>query len=572
MKNALKRILPILLVLAIICSICWYLFIYDTDFTKEILLSQARYFESIGKHTVSEWFYNAAYQQSQYNSDVAIELAQQFKKAGNYSRAEYTLSKAIAAGGTVDLYIALCSTYVEQDKLLDAVTMLDNVSDPAIKEQLQILRPGAPVADPPAGFYSQYQTIHITSDKGTLYVSSDGEMPSVKQDLYQDDITLVSGQNKIYAVSVAENGLVSPLSIFGYTVGGVIEEVTLTDPALDAHVRKLLGYSAEKTILSSDLWKITELTMPAGVQSYTDLQRFPYLTSLQITGSEGTGMQALSYLANLETLNITDAHLSSNDLSVIAALPKLTHLTLSGCRLSVIGNLSGAQNLQYLDLSNNTIRDVSALSFMVQLKSLNLSNNALTNLSYISALSNLQVLDVSYNSIASVVPLSACTSLTELNISNNSVSALSGLETLDNLEKLNASANQLTSVARLAENETLVELILSRNTILEIDSLSHLNKLTYLDVSYNEISALPQWKKSCALTTIDASHNQLTSVDVLGGLVNLNMVVLDYNNITSVDALIQCHNIIRVDVMENPIASVDKLKELEIIVNYTPNL
>ncbi len=572
MKNALKRILPILLTLIIICSICWYLFIYDTDFTKEILLGQARYFDGIGKFAVSEWFYNAAYQQSQYNSDVAIELADQFKKAGNYSRAEYTLSKAIAAAGTVDLYIALCNTYVEQDKLLDAVTMLDNVSDPAIREQLQTLRPSAPVADPPAGFYSQYQTIHIESNSGTLYVSNDGEIPSIKADLYQDGITLVSGQNKIYAVSVAENGLVSPLSTFGYTVGGVIEEVTFTDPVLDAHIRDLLGYSAEKTILSSDLWKITELTMPAGVKNYADLQRFPYLTSLQIENSEVSGMQALSYLANLEKLSITNAHLTSNDLSVIASLPNLTHLTLSNCRLAVINNLSGAHNLQHLDLSSNTIRDVSALSFMAQLRSLNLSHNALTNLSYISALSNLQVLDVSYNSIASVVPLSSCTSLTELNISNNSVSAMTGLETLNNLQKLNASANQLTDVAQLAENKELSELILSRNTLLDIDALGSLNKLSYLDVSYNEIAALPQWKKSCALTTLDASHNQLTSVDVLGGLGSLNLVVLDYNNITSVDALAQCYNIIRVDVMENPITSVDKLKELEILVNYTPNI
>lgn len=572
MKTALKRAIPILLVLATLFSIGWYLFIYDTDFTKEVLLSQARYFEKIGKHSVSEWFYNTAYQHSQYNSDVAIELAEQFKQNGNYSRAEYTLSKAIAAAGTVDLYIALCSTYVEQDKLLDAVSMLDNVSDPAIRQQLDQLRPDAPSADLPAGFYSQYHNVHIESGDAALYVSTDGEIPSVKADTYHDSITLVSGENKIYAVAIAENGLISPLSIFGYTIGGVIEEVTISDPALDAHVRELLGFSAEKAILSSDLWGITELTMPGEVSSYSDLLYFPYLTSLTITGSEVAGMQPLSYLANLVNLSITDARLSSNDLAVIAALPNLENLTLSNCRLSVISNLAGAHKLQNLDLSNNTIRDVSALSFMTQLKTLNLSHNALTNLSYLSALSNLEVLDVSYNSIASIVPLTSCTSLTQLNIANNSISALTGIEPLVNLTKFNAADNLLTDTSLLLHNTNLETLILSRNTLTEIGALGALNKLSYLDISYNEIAALPQWKKGCALTQINASHNQLTSVDVLGGLGNLNTVLLDYNNITSVDALCNCPNIIRVDVMENPVTNVDKLKEMKIIINYTPNI
>ena len=133
MKRALKRILPILLGIVVIVSIVWYLFVYDRDFTRDMLLTQARFFEGQGNHTVAAWLYDQAYRQSEDNESVAIELAEQFKAAGNYTKAEYTLSNAIADGGSAELYVALCKTYVEQDKLLDAVTMLDNITDAAVQ-------------------------------------------------------------------------------------------------------------------------------------------------------------------------------------------------------------------------------------------------------------------------------------------------------------------------------------------------------------------------------------------------------------------------------------------------------
>ena len=201
MKRFFKILIPIILVIVIIACIGWYLFIYDRDFTRDMLLQGARYFEDIGNHEVSGWFYDQAYKQADNNDAVAIELAEQHKLSGNYTKAEYTLTKAISDGGSAELYIALCKTYIEQDKLLDAVKMLDAVLkedssvDPQVRQQLQHLRPAAPTTAQNPGFYSQYISAEIACESGTLYVNPHGEYPSLKDAPYSEPITLADGEN-----------------------------------------------------------------------------------------------------------------------------------------------------------------------------------------------------------------------------------------------------------------------------------------------------------------------------------------------------------------------------------------
>ena len=107
MKRTMKRILPILLSLVVICSIIWYLFVYDRGFMQDILLSSARFCEQYGNHSIATWLYNQAYLQSGNADSVIIELAERFKKTGNYTQAEVVLTRAIAENGSVDLYVAL---------------------------------------------------------------------------------------------------------------------------------------------------------------------------------------------------------------------------------------------------------------------------------------------------------------------------------------------------------------------------------------------------------------------------------------------------------------------------------
>lgn len=570
MKRVLKRILPIFLCLIVICSIAWYLFIYDPDFTQAMLLSGARYFENQGNHTIATWLYNQAYYQSGNDDDVIIELADQFKNNGNYTKAEVTLSKAISDGGTVKLYTALSQIYIEQDKLLDAANMLDNITDPELKAQLDALRPSAPVANPAPGFYNQYITVHFEIETpGQLFVSDDGDFPSVRTDLYKDPVQLSAGENTIYAISVGENGLVSQPSYFGYTVGGVIEEITISDPVMDALLRDMIGVESDAKLMTNDLWSITELTVPADATDLSDLAKLPYLQTLVIENKSISTLQMISSLSLLNKLTIRSCLLSSADLSIIGALPNLEHLVLSDCSLSNIESLSSSSHLVTLDLSNNAIRDVTPLSFMQDLIRLDLSNNALTNLSPLSALTSLQELNVSYNSLTSIAPLISCTSLTKLFASANQLTDLPNLSN-ENLALLDVSNNLLTNVDILGQYTSLTDLNVSKNQLTDISALSALTNLKYLQFSRNEVTTLPEWKTSAALVAIDGSYNKLTSVAPLKGMMGLNRVILDYNEIANINPLADCYNLIQVDIFGNPVADVTKLTDLDIIVNYDP--
>jgi len=408
MKKSLRIIVSLLMVLLILASIVWYLFVYDRAFTRDTLLQQARFHDLHGNSRISAMMYDFAYVFSDQDEDVAIELANQYKADGNYTKAEYTLTAAIKNNPTVDLYVALCRAYVEQDKLLDAVNLLDNIGNPQMKEQLDALRPTAPAPDCEAGFYSEFVDVRLSSNGKYIFYTMDGEYPSTEGDFYKSAITLPSGETLIYAVAVAENGLVSPLTSLGYTITGVIQEVTFADPAVEAAARQLLDMTGEKPVLSNQLWEITEFTMPEGVKTYEDLQWMPYLKTLSICGQNIQTLAPLASLAQLEDLDLSGSRFPVDDMQIIANLPALKVLAMSDCGLSTISDLYAAQNLTHLYLSDNTIRNLDPLTSMTTLKELYLQHNAVTNLSDISSLINLEILDVSFNSMTSFAPIATC--------------------------------------------------------------------------------------------------------------------------------------------------------------------
>ena len=370
MKKALKVIIPLLLTVAVLCSMAWYFLVYDRDFTKDMLLWSARTLEQEGKHELAAWVYNITYEQASYDDDIAIELANQYKTIGNYTKAEYTISEAIASKPTTDLYMALSNLYVQQDKLLDAVALLDNLTSLEIKTELDAMRPAAPVLTPEPGFYTQYVTVSAKSEDATLFVNTKGEYPTTEKDLYTAPITLPQGETVIYALAVSDNGLVSPLTVSGYTIGGVIEKVTFSDPAMEEAIRAAVGADANDVIFSNALWNIKSFTVPAEAKTYTDLALLPYLESLTIPEAvkgELVNVKGLSYLTEL---HIEKGTLGEEELAAIGQLTGLKRLTLSSCGISSIAALDHMNDLVYLDLSNNTIRNLSVISDMQELEEL----------------------------------------------------------------------------------------------------------------------------------------------------------------------------------------------------------
>lgn len=573
MKRALKIIVPIVLAIAVIVCTGWYFFKYDTQFTRDLLVNQARRFEANGNHRMATWFYDLAYRQSGEDETVALELADYYRSIGNYTKAEYTLSNAISDGGTIDLYIALCRTYVEQDKLLDAVTMLDNVSHPFIKQMLNQMRPQSPTASPERGFYDKYISVALDAPDGTIYATTDETYPSTKDEPYSQPLALGGGDTVIYALTVGDNGLVSPMSVFGYTITGVIEEVKLVDPAIDRVVRQYLQVDADHQLYSNELWNITALVVPGDAKSLDDLYRLPYLKQLAIQDNSFEDLEILSALRSLEELVLSNVPVTPEDLEVIAGLPMLQSLTLRNCNLSDIISLATSTGLTYVNLSGNTIGDLSALSTMTNLEYLDLSHNAVTDLSILKMLPKLVELDLSYNSVSSAAQLRDCTSLAILNLSSNALTDVTGLETLTELRSLSVANNKITDIQPLANNTKLGDLDISSNNITDISSLNALNELFTLNFSYNQVEKLPKFNKDCALVFIKGTHNRISSLSRLSGLKNLNTVMMDFNeNISSISVLADCPHLVEVSVYGSKVSIADAtvLTDMNIIVKYSP--
>ena len=572
MKKTIRILAAALMVMVILASIVWYLFIYDRAFTRDTLLQQARFHDLHGNSKISALFYDFAYVFSDQDEDVAIELANQYKADGNYTKAEYTLTAALKNNPTSDLYVALSRAYVEQDKLLDAVNLLENISNPQLKAQVDALRPSTPAADYAAGYYSQYMDIHFSSTGKYIFYTTDGDYPSTKGSVYQNRISLPAGETAVYAISVGENGLVSPLTVLNYTITGVIEEVTFSDPAMEAALRQLVGADAEDTVYTNQLWNISEFTVPEGTASFEDLKLLPYLQKLTIREHNMDSLSHLSTLASLKTLDLSGTRFPVEDISYLATLPSLTELDLSHCGLSTIAGISDSQSLTVLNLSNNTIRNLEALAPMSTLTELDLSHNAVTSLSSLSSLANLSKLLVNYNAVKSLEPLASCVKLSHLEADYNELSKLKGIEHLPLLTHLSVDYNTISDVTLLNGCLDMVNLSIASNDITDISSLFTLTKLQIFDFSGNKVEALPDWPDGCALTTIDGSYNALTSISGLKNMEKLTHVYMDYNLLTNIDSLAENFCLVQVNVYGNAIPDVEKLRDHDIIVNYDPTV
>ena len=552
MKHALKIILPIILILALIIGACCFFLIVRRDLTESIFVYWGEHFYEAGRYSRAVSFYKAAMHFAPKDADLAIRLADAYKKSGNYTKAEYTLVSAITQiPDSVQLYVALSKTYVEQDKLLDAETMLGRITNDAVRTQIDALRPAAPVIEPESGNYSEYIDVTVTGASGTVYAVCNSDFPASEQDVYTGPISLEAGESKIVALSVAENGLVSDAVYAGYTVGNVVEEVKLADAGMDAYVRELLGKPAGSAIMSDELWAVEELDLPDTVASLEDLPYFTGLHSLSLHHGTGLDLSVLSQLPTLRKLDLSGCTLSTAAMNTIVTLSELTSLNLSGCAVAEIDALIGLQKLETLDLSNNTVSDLTALSALLALRELNLTNNPITSLSN----------------------LKNCTELETLYAGQCAITRVAGLADHTKLKTLVLSGNKITDISALASCTAIETLDLSGNSISDISVVSGFKKLVDLNVSSNQITDLPQFDADTPLWHVDISHNQIESLAGLEGNLAVNFINADYNRVKSVAKLESCIMLVRMNLWDNPVDAdeVKQLQDIGILINYNPN-
>ena len=552
MKYILKIFLIVLLVVAIIGAACWFFLVQRPDLTMSVFAHWGDYFYDAGRYNRAVLLYETACKLSPDNANLPVRLAQAYINSGNYTKAEYTLVSAITNNPeSVQLYVALSKTYIEQDKILDAEQMLDRITSADVKAQIDALRPNAPVLSPESGYYSEYIDVAVTATGGTAYLAVNQDYPSIETDAYEAPVTLEAGDSKVVVVTVAENGLVSDAVYGGYTIGSVVEEVKLSDSALDGYVRELLGKSASDTIMSDELWELEELTLPEGVQDISDLTRFAGLKTLTIQNATGLDLSVLPQLTTLQTLDLAGTTLPTSTLDAIGTLPELKKHVLQGCAVTAINPLVGLSNLEYLDLTNNSVSDLTAITALEHLKDLYLTNNPVKSITY----------------------LNSCLELERLHIENCGVSRLSSLAGNTSLQELYASNNEISDISVLCDCVSLSVLDISDNQVKDVSVIANLPELTYFLASHNQIESLPAFDTAnCKLVRINVNNNQLTDLSPLKGLPALNYIFADYNQISDISGLEDCPLLTQLNLFDNPVneEQVKALQEIGRIVNYTP--
>ncbi|XP_066993742.2 protein artichoke [Anabrus simplex] len=287
---------------------------------------------------------------------------------------------------------------------------------------------------------------------------------------------------------------------------------------------------------------------------------------------------ALHGLFTLSFLNISNTGLTDLLPNVLASMPQLSSVDISGNKLTVIDTIRSISNIRHiqlqnnilvllkndtfvnlthehtiLDLSNNAISDVESGAFygledvhaidisrnsistlhrntfdiISNFWILDASHNAITELGFIRNVSTLRFLIMSYNSIEKLPKLALANSkislLHYIDLSSNKISDIhkNAFQNLKNVWDLNISRNKIHSLhADTFQNTTsLWDLNISFNKLQEMDGFKDIPSLRRLNVSNNQLSLLPNYtfahSNMTRLRIIDISNNMIENIENL---------------------------------------------------------
>ena len=259
-------------------------------------------------------------------------------------------------------------------------------------------------------------------------------------------------------------------------------------------------------------------------------------------------------MATLDSLDASDA-----DVSVLTGLEfanNLNFLSLPDNNIRDISVLSGLTKLDRVYLPSNGIADISALSGLTKLGGLKLGHNNIEDISPLAGLANLTYLALPSNGIADISALSGMTNLTHLYLEDNDIGDISSLAGLINLQMLGIGENNIADISALAELADLEGLSLQENSISDISALSSMTKLHRLKLGYNNRTLFD----SNLIPTRENSG--ITDISPLAALTNLTSLELQYNSISDISPLSELTRLGHLILQVNPISDVSALLEL----------
>ena len=225
------------------------------------------------------------------------------------------------------------------------------------------------------------------------------------------------------------------------------------------------------------------------ISDISPLSKLTGLEVLNLSNNNISSLSALSPMSGLRRVNVKNNMLKS--LTGLENSLKLYEIIADNNDLAGLYELSNCTVLEIVSLSGNGLVSIKQLEKSSEtLTTVYLADNYLVDeLQYISAAENIEYLDISNCSIKSLEPLTKLTKLTKLDASDNSLTSLKGIGNAP-LKYLNVANNKISELNELptAVNSTNCVYDLSNNQFSELPSFNEKMSFSKLFVHSNNIT------------------------------------------------------------------------------------
>jgi internalin A len=353
------------------------------------------------------------------------------------------------------------------------------------------------------------------------------------------DVSPLAGLTNLIWLDLQENQITNIPPLPGLTN---LTEVWLGwNPGL-TNASGLAGLTRLSTLDFYDDQGITSVSMVAGLTNLTSLY-IPYtgvadlsplitLARLQVLEINYTPVTNAFVLSNVTSLlQIFADGVGLTNAAFVADLPELQTLDMGWNPLSDASFLSALSQVTSVQLDDTQLTNLPSLAGLQKLTVLYLENdNELTNIDGVTGATNLQSIDLQWSQVATLPALAGLTSLSSLYLNGNPLTTLDGLAGLTNLTELEmGEIGTLTNFDALGQLTALQDLDAWGSGISDLSPLSTLTNLSSLNLWNDDVGDASPLAGLTNLSSVSLGENVLTSMDALTNLPSLGYLVVTYN-------------------------------------------
>jgi internalin A len=224
------------------------------------------------------------------------------------------------------------------------------------------------------------------------------------------------------------------------------------------------------------------------------------------------------------------------DLSPLAAMPKLQRLAILSHLVTDLHQVAALPRLTALSVAGCTkVKDLAPLAGLSQLEHLDVFLTSVTDLSPVAKL-DLTSLNVGHTPVRSIAPLASMKELRALNLAGTDVRDLAPLASLSGLESLDLTSALVTDAQVIASLASLRRLLVGYIEGVPVNALGKLGELEvlYLDgLGLEDVTALASLRKLRELSLLD--NPKLTDISPIAKLPALEVLHLTLTGVAKAE-------------------------------------